>query len=219
MAQQDSKWSKHEAFLVISLQNSWESFTKSLRWVHKILEEADPKWPLRNWEGHSDPDLASASLDQVQTWSLCIWTCAMGANTWMLQKVGFEVLAVSLCWEYPPKCEFHSLDLPFGAATLFSAVTLLPLDLFLAPALSTLMEWKHLPKIINCVNIFAVLLILRRIFLPCSKPKCYFPVLRRFIILFFIFCSGYVFDTSLVIRIKPDTVGNRKCLPALHFIL
>lgn len=45
----------------------------------------------------------------------------------MLQKVGCNRLAVSLRWEYPPKGEFHSFDLPSGAITLFSSLTFFPL--------------------------------------------------------------------------------------------
>lgn len=87
----------------------------------------------------------------------------------MLQKVGCEVLAVSLCWEYTTKGEFHRLDLPSGATTPFSTVTFLPLNLLLAPALSSLMGWEHLLKFINCINIFAVFLMLLRIFSPLFK--------------------------------------------------
>lgn len=120
----------------------------------------------------------------------------------MLQKVGCEVLAVSLCWEYATKGEFHRLDLPSGATTPFSTVTFLPLNLLLAPALSSLMGWEHLLKFINCINIFAVFLMLLRIFFPSIQMLSVIFLSLEDLLSCFSFSVLSMFDTSLVIRIE-----------------
>lgn len=79
---------------------------------------------------------------------------------------------------------------------------------------SSLTEWVHLPKLINFIPPTHQT---SKDFLLYLNTEGYFPILGRFTILFFIFYSEYVFDTSLVIRIEAWHCRKQKMFACIMF--
>lgn len=140
---------------------------------------------------------------------LWVWIVECLRKMWSVFQIS---VTVSLCWTTASQ-GWRSEPWP-GWPQYLAAVPFFHLDLFLILALFSLRGWELLSKFIACVSFFPHI---SKDFLLYLNAKGYFPLLRRFIILFFIFCSEYVFDTSLVIRIEAWHCGKQKMFARVRF--